>query len=163
MKAGCPEIVESEALVLISKLEEKRSAELKALEANINEGQSRIRALKPSMSKGWFGHLEDYISTGSVSSGNLAAKSAPFFADVSQASLQGLIEDAHGLSGWELLKGLTHLNRRARRALLKAPEWVVHLYARGYGSLGIGHSSRQRPGCDEVPGVACVGLGRNVR
>ena len=33
VKAGCPEIVESEALVLISKLEEKRSLELKALEA----------------------------------------------------------------------------------------------------------------------------------
>ena len=133
VKAGCPEIVESEALVLISKLEEKRSLELKALEANIDEGKSRIRTLKTNMSKGWFGHLEDYVSTGSVSSGHLAVKSAPFFADVPQASLQGLIEDAHGLSGWELLKGLTHLNRRARRALLKAPEWVVHLYAGGPG------------------------------
>ena len=39
----------------------------------------------------------------------------------------------HGFSRWELLKGLTHLNRRARRALLKAPEWVVHLYAGGPG------------------------------
>ena len=73
------------------------------------------------------------MSTGSVSSGHLAVKSAPFFADVPQASLQGLIEDAHGLSGRELLKGLTHLNRRSRRALLKAPEWVVHLYAGARG------------------------------
>ena len=32
-------------------------------------------------------------------------------------------------SGWELLKGLAHLNRHKRRALLQAPEWVVHLYA----------------------------------
>ena len=133
VKAGCPEIVESEALVLISKLEEKRSLELKALEANIDEGKSRIRTLKTNMPKGWFGHLEDYVSTGSVSSGHLAVKSAPFFADVPQASLQGLIEDVRGLSGWELLKGLTHLNRRSRRALLKAPEWAVHLYAGARG------------------------------
>ena len=62
MKAGRPEIVESEAFVLISTPEEKRSAELKALEANIDEGQSRRRALKSSMSKGWFGNLEDYVS-----------------------------------------------------------------------------------------------------
>ena len=87
VKAGCPEFAESEALVLINKFEEKRSAELKALEANIDEGQSRVRALKSSMSKGWFGHVEDYVSTESVSSGHLVAKSAPFFADVPQASL----------------------------------------------------------------------------
>ena len=73
--------------MLISKLEEKRSLELKALEANIDEGKSRIRTLKTNVSKGWFGHLEDCVSAGSVSSGHLAVKSAPFFADVPPASL----------------------------------------------------------------------------
>ena len=46
----------------------------------------------------------------------------------SPACLPGLVEDVSKASGWELLKGLTHLNRHKRRSLLQAPEWVVHLY-----------------------------------
>ena len=129
VKGGCPELVESEALVLISKLEERKAEELKTLECNVAETASRIRAVKTSMSKGWFGHLEDYVSTGATSSAHLAVSAAPFFADVPQASLQGLVQDLKGVSGWELLKGFTHLNRRSRRTLLNAPEWIVHLYA----------------------------------
>ena len=60
-------------------------------------------------------------------------------ADVPQAALQGLVEDVAQVSGWELLKGLTHLNRRRRRALLNAPEWIVHLYAGAPGPKPFSH------------------------
>ena len=43
VKAGCPEVVESEALVLISKLEQRRLDDLKVLEANVGESASRLR------------------------------------------------------------------------------------------------------------------------
>ena len=129
VKEGCPEIVESEALVLISKLEQRRLDDLKVLEANVGESASRIKAVKVSMSKGWWEQLQDYVTTGSTTSTHLAVSAAPFFADVPLACLRGLVEDVSQASGWELLKGLTHLNRHKRRALLQAPEWVVHLYA----------------------------------
>ncbi|CAE7864216.1 GIP, partial [Symbiodinium necroappetens] len=125
VKGGCPEIMESEALVLISKLEEKRLEDLKSLEANVAEGTSRIRAVKALMSKSWWDHMQDYVSLGSTNSAQLALQAAPFLADVPQAALQGLVEDVAQVSGWELLKGLTHLNRRRRRALLNAPEWIA--------------------------------------
>ena len=57
VKAGCSEIVESEDLVLISKLEQRRLDDLKVLEANVGESASRIKAAKVSMSKGWWEHL----------------------------------------------------------------------------------------------------------
>ena len=93
VKGGCPEIMESEALVLISKLEEKRLEDLKSLEANVAEGTSRIRTVKALMSKGWWDHLQDYVSLGSTNSAQLALQAAPFLADVPQAALQGLVEE----------------------------------------------------------------------
>ena len=49
-------LVESEALVLISKLEQRR-LDLKVLEANVGESASCIKAVKVSMSKGWWQRL----------------------------------------------------------------------------------------------------------
>ena len=115
--------------MLISKLEQSRLDDLKVLEAKVGESASRIKAVKVSMSKGWWEHLQDYVTTGSTTSAHLAVSAAPFFADVPPACLRGLVEDVSQSSGWELRKGLTHLNRHNRRALLQAPEWVVHLYA----------------------------------
>ena len=69
---------------------------------------------------GAFVGLRDHCST---TSAHLAVLAAPFFADVPLACLRGLVEDVSKASGWELL------NRHKRRALLQAPEWVVHLYA----------------------------------
>ena len=117
--------MESEALVLISKLEQRRLDDLKVLEANVGMSASRIKAVKVSMLKGWWEHLQDYVTTGSTTSAHLAVSAAPFFADVPLACLRRLVEDVSQASGWELLKGLTHLNRHKRRALLQAPEWVV--------------------------------------
>ena len=94
VKGGCPEIMESE----VSKLEEKRLEDLKSLEANVAEGTSRIRAVKALMSKGWWDHLQDYVSLGSTNSAQLALQAAPFLADVPQAALQGLVEDVAQVS-----------------------------------------------------------------
>ena len=131
--------MESEALVLISKLEEKRLEDLKCLEANVRRYVSHQSCQSLDV-KGLVGsHAQGYVSLGSTNSAQLALQAAPFLADVPQSALQGLVEDVAQVSGWELLKGLMHVNRRRRRALLNAPEWIVHLYAGAPGPKPFSH------------------------
>ena len=66
----------------------------------------------------------------------MAVSTAPFFQDVPDRALSGILpsEDVDSKALWKALEeGMPYLNRRRRKALHRASNWVVHLFA-GPGS-----------------------------
>ena len=136
LKVGnvCPEVVESEALALLSKLEEHQLKQVEELRRNTEEGKDRIRQARITMHRTRWDYLADYVRDSRPASGSLAVAQAPFCSEVPEQALQGILppdgEDVDPL--WDALKvALLHLNRRRRKALHK---WIVHLFA-GPGSF----------------------------
>ncbi|CAE7307947.1 RE1, partial [Symbiodinium microadriaticum] len=82
-----------------------------------------------SLDKTWFDHLLAYCESGMSPEALLAVDGAPFFEGVPRQALQGLVEAVPFTNGWDALKGLVHLNRKARKRLWESSQWVVHLYA----------------------------------
>ena len=109
VKDGCPETTESQALALISRIEDRKLEDLKAATA-VTKGKIREAAI--SLNKTWFDHLIAYCKSGISSEALMAIKEAPFFEELPEASLYGLSEADPISNGWEALKGLRHLNRK---------------------------------------------------
>ena len=110
VKNGCPEVVES-PLTLISRLER----------------QARL-----AMDKTWWDHTMDYVNSGDLATGNMAISTAPFFQDVPDLALSGILtpEGVEREPFWDALRAaLPHLNRRRRKALHDSKNWAVHLFA----------------------------------
>ena len=63
VKNGCPEVVESQALTLISRLEEHKLEQVEELRRRTEQGKDRIRQAKLAMDKTWWDHLVDYVSS----------------------------------------------------------------------------------------------------
>ena len=106
---GCPHLTEAKALELIAKIEKKK------LDQFTEAGS-------------WFDYLcESILENTSMERKAIAA--SPFFKDVPDEVLKDLAVDTKEESGWEILKGLTFLNRRQRRRLWLSKGWVVHLFA----------------------------------
>ena len=132
VKNGCPEVVESQALTLISRLEEHKLNQADELRRRAEEGKDRIRQAKLTMDKTWWDHTMDYVHSGDLATGNMAISTAPFFQDVPDRALSGILTPG-GVERepfWDALRAaLPHLNRRRRKALHDSKNWVVHLFA----------------------------------
>ncbi|CAE6931538.1 GIP [Symbiodinium sp. CCMP2592] len=136
VKNGCPELVESQALTLISRLEEHKMQQVEELRRRTDEGKDRIRQAKIAMQRTWWDHLVEHVSSSAPAAGHMAVSTAPFFQDVPDRALSGLLpsEDVDSKTLWKALEeGMPNLNRRRRKALHRASNWVVHLFA-GPGS-----------------------------
>ena len=59
VKNGCPEVVGSQALTLISRLEEHKLEQVEELRRRTEHGKDRIRQAKLAMDKTWWDHLVD--------------------------------------------------------------------------------------------------------
>ena len=132
VRNGCPELVQSKALELISRLEERKLAEIEQLKRHTEEGRDRIRQARIALEKSWWEHLMDYARDGVSCSGDAAVANAPFFTDVPRGALRGLVPsgDAGDESLWDMLRSaLPNLNRRRRKALQQSRHWIVHLFA----------------------------------
>ena len=66
VKNGCPEVVESQALTLISRLEEHKLQQVEELRRRTEQGKDRIRQAKLAMDKTWWDHLVDYVSSPNI-------------------------------------------------------------------------------------------------
>ena len=133
-----PEVVESQAMSLISRLEEHELNQADELRRRAEEGKDRIRQAKLAMDRTRWDHMMDYASSGNPASGNMAVSTAPVFQEVPDRSLAGLLpsEDVDAISLWKAREeGMPGLNRRKRKALHRASNWVIHLFA-GSGSHG---------------------------
>ena len=132
VKNGCPEVMESQALTLISRLEEHKLNQADELRRRVEEGKDRIRQAKLAMDKTWWDHTMDYVNSGDLATGNMAISTAPFFQDVPDCALSGILTPG-GVERepfWDALRAaLPHLNRRRRKALHDSKNWVVHLFA----------------------------------
>ena len=132
VKNGCPEVVESQALTLISRLEEHKLNQADELRRKAEEGKDRIRQARLAMDKTWWDHTMDYVSSGDLATGNMAISTAPFFQDVPDRALSGILtpEGVEREPFWGALRAaFPHLNRRRRKALHDSKNWVVHLFA----------------------------------
>ena len=87
VKNGCPEVVESQALTLISRLEEHKLQQVEELRRRTEQGKDRIRQAKLAMDKTWWDHLVDYVSSPNTGSGQMAVSTAPFFQGGSRQSV----------------------------------------------------------------------------
>ena len=114
VKNGCPEVVESQALTLISRLEEHKLVE--ELRRRTEQGKDRIRQAKLAMDKTWWDHLVDYVSSPNTGSGQMAVSTAPFFQEVPDKALQGILPPQG-------------VDAERRKALHQSKNWVVHLFA----------------------------------
>ena len=136
VKNGCPELVESQALTLISRLEEHKMQKVEELRRRTEEGKDRIRQVKIAMERAWWDHLVEHVSSSAPAAGHMAVSTAPFFHDVPDRALSGILpsDDVDSKALWKALEeGMPYLNRRRRKALHRASNWVVHLFA-GPGS-----------------------------
>ena len=132
VKNGCPEVVESQALTLISRLEEHKLHQADELRRRAEEGKDRIRQARLAMDKTWWDHTMDYVNSGDLATGNMAISTAPFFQDVPDRALSGILtpEGVEREPFWDALRAaFPHLNRRRRKALHDSKNWVVHLFA----------------------------------
>ena len=142
VRDGCPEITEHQALELISRLEDSR---LKQLRENTAETRSKVRAAAMAMSRTWFDHLLSYVGSDFASEGFKAVEAAPFLDGIPKQCVAGIFDSVPERNGWDILRGLKHLNRKTRKRLWSSSSWIVHLFAgephgkswaRGFG---VGH------------------------
>ena len=126
VRNGCPEVAECQALNLIARLEEEKLSSLKTNVANTKE---RVRQAAVSLNKTWFDHLIQFCRSDRATDAVQAVGEAPFFQEVPLPAKQGLTEGYPEGNGWDALRGLTHLNRRARKRLHESDRWIVHLFA----------------------------------
>ena len=132
VKNGCLEVMESQALTLISRLEEHKLHQADELRRRAEEGKDRIRQAKLAMDKTWWDHTMDYVNSGDLATGNMTISTAPFFQDVPDRALSGILtpEGVEREPFWDALRAaFPHLNRRRRKALHDSKNWVVHLFA----------------------------------
>ncbi|OLQ07107.1 hypothetical protein AK812_SmicGene9519 [Symbiodinium microadriaticum] len=87
VRDGCTEISESQALELISRIEDKKLEDLKAATA-VTKGKIREAAISfNNLNKTWFDHLISYCVSGIAAEAHVDIRHAPFFEDVPKESL----------------------------------------------------------------------------
>ena len=126
IRDGCPELMEQEALRLIGQLEDNR---LRELRCNTQDTRRRVKAAALAMDRTWFDHLLSYVDSGFSSEAFKAVEAAPFLEGVPKQCVAGLFDAVPETNGWDILRGLKHLNRKARKRLWSSKSWVVHLFA----------------------------------
>ena len=126
VREGCPELAEQDALQLISRLEDNN---LRDLESHIRSTRRKVKTVAMMMDRTWFDSLQAYVRGGISTEAMRAIDAAPFFREVPAQCLYGLVEAVPETNGWEILRGLQHLNRRTRKKLWSSDKWVVHLFS----------------------------------
>ena len=126
VREGCPEITEHQALELISRIEDRR---LEQLRVNTSDTRTRVKAAAMAMNRTWFDHLLAYVNSDFSSEGFKAVEAAPFLDGVPRPCLAGIFEAVPESNGWDILRGLKHLNRKTRKKLWSSDSWIVHLFA----------------------------------
>ena len=126
IRDGCPELTEHQALELVARLEDSR---LEQLRRNTAETKTRVRAAAMAMSRTWFDHLLSYVDSEFSSEGFKAVENAPFLDGIPKSCLVGIFDSVPESNGWDVLRGLKHLNRKARKRLWSSNSWIVHLFA----------------------------------
>ena len=69
VKNRCPELVQSQALTLISRLEEHKMQQVEELRRRTEEGKDRIRQAKIAMERTWWDHLVEHVSSSAPAAG----------------------------------------------------------------------------------------------
>ena len=106
--------------------------QVEELRRRTEEGKDRIRQAKIAMERTWWDHLVEHVSSSAPAARHMAVSTAPFFQDVPDRALSGILpsEDVDSKNLWKALEeGMPNLNRRRRKALHRASSWVVHLFA----------------------------------
>ncbi|OLP75136.1 Retrovirus-related Pol polyprotein from transposon TNT 1-94 [Symbiodinium microadriaticum] len=126
VRDGCPEIMEHEALKLIAQLEDKRLEELRSSTVVTKQ---RIKAAALAMNKTWFDHLLTYVDSTLTSEAYKSIEAATFLEGIPKQCVAGMFDAIPENNGWNVLKGLKHLNRKSRKRLWSSKSWMVHLFA----------------------------------
>ena len=126
VRQNCPVLTESQALNLISKLEDVK---LRNLEKTVAETNGRVQAAALRLDEGWFHKMVRYMKSGRAKAGVQSIKESYHFQEIPEDSLSGVAVDFHEGTMWELLKKLGCWNRARRKALLEAKEVVIHLFS----------------------------------
>ncbi|CAE7334978.1 GIP [Symbiodinium sp. CCMP2592] len=126
VSGGCPLLQETEALAMISRLEDKKRELLESQTAATMDAVS-LAAMKLEMS--WRDHLDQYVKEGSVEAGVRALRDAPFLQDLPGECLDGLVQTGLHKKGWKVMKDVDFLTRPQKRYLWGARRWIVHVCA----------------------------------
>ncbi|CAE6939982.1 GIP [Symbiodinium sp. CCMP2592] len=115
------------ALTLISRLEEHKMQQVEELRRRTDEGKDRIRQAKIAMQRTWWDHLVEHVSSSAPAAGHMAVSTAPFFQDVPDRALSGLLpsEDVDSKTLWKALEEGAKIFTMIRfgRFLLRLQSW----------------------------------------
>ena len=127
VSAGCPELSETLALELISKIETEKLEQFRRKTAETELAVMRAKMVEVTTL--WESSLREYVENGKFDDGFRAVASMPWFADLPREHLVKLATDLPKDEGqaWELMKSLG-LNRRVRKRLMHR-DWVVKFYS----------------------------------
>ena len=97
--------------------------QVEELRRRTEEGKDRIRQAKIAMERTWWDHLVEHVSSSAPAAGHMAVSTAPFFQNVPDRALSGILpsEDVDSKGLWKALEeGMPYLNRRRRKTLHRA-------------------------------------------
>ena len=124
VSGGCPLLQETEALAMISRLEDKKR---ELLENQTAATMDCVTVAAMAMEKSWMDHLEQYVVNGKGEDGLKGLRDAPFLRDVPGECLNGLVQSGVQEQGWKVMKAVDFLTRPQKRHLWGAKRWMVHL------------------------------------
>ncbi|CAE7279098.1 GIP [Symbiodinium microadriaticum] len=129
LRGHCPVLPVTQALSLISELEQKR---MESFERTVQDLQLQVKTLKEKGLQGWSweSHLQALRTSGDRTHFAGFLHKNPVFSTVKAEVLLGVPEyiPREDRDGWNLLKG-TPLPRAKRKALYQSDGWVVHLFS----------------------------------
>ncbi|CAE7397602.1 GIP [Symbiodinium sp. CCMP2592] len=129
LRGQCPVMPVSQAMTLISELEEAR---IKEFEKTVADLRSQVRVLRERGREDWSWqrHLKSFCEEGDRTSMAGFLHTCPVFAALPPEVLLGLPEAVPPTlkDGWKMLKGLPW-SRAKRKVLFQSDSWVVHLCA----------------------------------
>ncbi|CAE7276271.1 GIP [Symbiodinium natans] len=102
---------------MISKLEEHKLQQVDELRKRTQDGKDRIREARIALDKTWWDHLVEYARDGNLTAGGNGYAQAPFFSEVPEQALRGILPSEDVDSFWRALsEAFPNLNRRRRKA-----------------------------------------------
>ena len=129
LRGHCPVLPVTQALSLISELEQKR---MESFEKTVQDLQLQVKALKEKGMQGWSWeqHLRAFAEQGDRTHLAGLLHKNPVFSTVKAEALLGVPEDVPlgSRDGWNLLKGMPW-SRAKRKAMHQSDGWVVHLFS----------------------------------
>ena len=143
VRQNCPVLTESQALSLISRLEDVK---LKGLEEKTKETKNRVRAAALRLEEDWFQKMMRFMKSGKAEDGKTSIAESSHFKGIPVESLDGIATDFHEFTEWELLKKLGCWNRSRRKALMKSKSIIVHLFSGKQEKEALRHLEKEGKG-----------------